>query len=458
MPHTSATIAWQAYKPDAQSPWNRQRVVHLHRRAAFAATWEEIERDLAEGPQAAVDRLLSGTARSQSTPVDFELMSQTIGEAAQASNNVDRLQAWWLYRMLLSPDPLGERLSLLWHNHFATSNRKVQNLAFMHQQNELFHKHARAGFGELLAAVVKHPAMLVWLDADSNRRGHANENLARELLELFTLGIGNYTEQDVKEAARALTGWTVAEGAFRFVAERYDDGEKQLLGEHGRFAGEDLLRLLLDHPATSRRIAWRICGLFFAEGVVDDRAIDELAGGLRERHLDVGWAVQTVLQSTRFFAKENLRTRVVGPVEFAVGTLHALALGKPPPSTLLLADWTSRMGQDLFNPPNVGGWSEGRAWLGSRSIVARANFAAALVERRLWTSAIAPEPRNAIPLTHHGGDLKKTIGAFAELLWGEVLPSVVEECLAEIKDVKEPDARLSASLYWLLAHPESLLG
>ena len=130
-------------------------------------------------------------------------MARIIGDAACASNDADRLKAWWLYRMLLSPDPLGERLTLLWHNHFATSNRKVQDLVFMREQNELLRKHALAPFGELLAAVVKHPAMLVWLDADSNRAGHPNENLARELMELFTLGIGHYTEADVQAAARA---------------------------------------------------------------------------------------------------------------------------------------------------------------------------------------------------------------------------------------------------------------
>ena len=162
-------------------------------------------------------------------------MARTIGDAAVASGNPNRLKAWWLYRMLFSPDPLGERLTLMWHNHFATSNRKVQDLALMREQNDLLRQHARATFGELLHAVVKHPAMLVWLDADANRKGHPNENLARELMELFTLGVGNYTEDDVQAAARALTGWTVVGGRFGFRETRHDDGEKVFLA-HRRSA------------------------------------------------------------------------------------------------------------------------------------------------------------------------------------------------------------------------------
>src|SRR5262249_4672281 len=167
-------------------------------------------------------------------------------------------------------DPLGERLTLLWHNHFATSNEKVNNIASMRRQNEILRKHARGPFGDLLRAVVKDPAMLVWLDAPENRKGHVNENLARELMELFTLGIGNYTETDVKEAARALTGWKVAQDAFRAWAADHDDGDKTVLGRKGRWTGDDLVKMLLEHPATSRRMAWRLCEWLMGEKAVDD--------------------------------------------------------------------------------------------------------------------------------------------------------------------------------------------
>src|SRR5262249_31138717 len=158
-------------------------------------------------PKASIDRLVTGKARSQGVPRDFEKVARLLADAAVSAGDPARLKAWWVYRMLFGPDPLGERLALLWHNHFATSNAKVDDLAAMRLQNEVFRALGRRPFGELLTAVVRDPALLLWLDSPANRKEHPNENLGRELLELFTLGIGNYNEDDVKEAARALTGW-----------------------------------------------------------------------------------------------------------------------------------------------------------------------------------------------------------------------------------------------------------
>jgi uncharacterized protein (DUF1800 family) len=270
----------------------------------------------------------------------------------------------------------------MWHNHFATSIQKVADPALMRKQNETCRRLARRPFGELLEAMVHDPALLVWLDAPANRKGHPNENLARELMELFTLGIGHYSESDVKETARALTGWTVTDGEFREAAARHDDGEKTLLGHSGRWAGADVVRILLDAPSTARRLAWRLCDTLMGEGAVGKADLDALAEGLRARRLDVGWGVETVLRSRAFFAEPNIRTRVLGPVEYVVGTARSLELLDPPPSTLVLADWCARLGQDVFNPPNVGGWPGGRSWLSARSLIGRANFAAALVEGR----------------------------------------------------------------------------
>src|SRR5262249_14601948 len=184
-------------------------------------TWNEVQRDLKDSPQASVDRLLAGKARADGVPENFAYVSDLLVEGAR---DPERLKAWWIYRMLFGPDPLTERLTLLWHDHFATSNVKVRDLPAMRRQNELFREHARAPFGRLLNAVVRDPAMLVWLDASANRKEHPNENLARELMELFTLGIGHYGEDDVKEAARALTGWTLDDtgSQFRAVASRHD--------------------------------------------------------------------------------------------------------------------------------------------------------------------------------------------------------------------------------------------
>ncbi len=373
---------WARYEPTSDTPWDLRRVVHLHRRAGFAATWAEIQRDLKDGPETSIRRVLAGTSRIGVVPEEFEATSTLLADAAVASGDVNRLKAWWIFRMLGTPDPLGERLTLLWHNHFATAQSKVDDLALMRRQNDTFRRLARAPFGTLLEAAIREPALLLYLDAPSNRQDHPNENLARELMELFTLGIGNYAEADVREAARALTGWTVDDGAFREALVKHDDGEKTLLGRKGRWGGADVLAILVEQPSMAQKLARRLCGLFMGEGAVDEPAINGLARELEESRLDIGRAVESVLRSRAFFAPANLGSRVVGPVEFVIGACRALVSRGSTPSTLILADWTTRMGQDLFEPPNVGGWPGGRSWLTPRALVARANFAAALVAGR----------------------------------------------------------------------------
>ena len=210
-PRTTGTprACGRAYAPDDERPWNLRRVVHLHRRAGFAATWDEIQRDLKAGADKSIDRLLKGQSR-EGVPDNFRTVADQLAQRAAA--NPAWLKAWWAYRMYWGPDPLGERLTLMWHNHFATSYDKVDDTAVMRRQNEIFRERGRGPFGELLKAVVHDPALLIWLDAPANRKGNPNENLGRELMELFTLGVGHYTETDVKEAARALTGWKLTLG------------------------------------------------------------------------------------------------------------------------------------------------------------------------------------------------------------------------------------------------------
>jgi len=409
---------WAPYTPDDKTPWNLRRVAHLHRRAGFAASWSAIQRDLKDGPKASIDRLLAGKARGQSVPADFERVSALLADAAVSAGDPARLKAWWVYRMLFGPDPLGERLTLLWHNHFATSNAKVDDLAAMRRQNELFRKLGRQPFGELLTAVVRDPAVLLWLDAPANRKEHPNENLGRELMELFTLGIGNYSEDDVKDAARALTGWTVEDGEFREVAARHDGGDKTILGKKGAWKGEDLLKMLLDHPAAAQRLAVRLGEQFFGEGVLDKDGLSSLADLLRRNNLHVGRAVETILRSRVFFAEKNLRTRILAPAEYVVGAVRALEMLEPPPSTVALADWMTLLGQDLFYPPNVFGWPGGRRWINTRSVVGRANFAAALGG---GSSAGRPEPLDALGMARRhqrAGDLEEVIGFYGELLLG----------------------------------------
>ncbi len=449
---------WAVYTPSAAVPWNLHRVVHLHRRAGFAATWEEIQRDLADGPQASIDRLLTGKSRRR-VPADFERTSTLLAERALTANDAARLKAWWLYRMMFGPDPLGERLTLLWHNHFATSNLKVRDLSAMYRQNELFRAHGRARFGDLLRQVVHDPALLIWLDAPANRKEHPNENLARELMELFTLGIGHYTEKDVKEAARALTGWAADDdGRFCERPQHHDAGVKTIIGRSGSWTGDDLIRQLLEHPATAERLANRLCGLFLGDGAASSAEVSSLAQGLRAHQLDIGWAVATVLRSQTFFADAHIGNRVVGPVEYVVNAARVLELVDPAPSTLVLADWAAQLGQDLFYPPNVGGWPGGRAWISTRAVIGRANYAAALVAGdpvgRPGFDALAFARRRG-----HGSDLDDTLAFFSELLLGTRLPPPARARLIVISKSKRGGEAETArrAVAALLAAPEAQL-
>jgi uncharacterized protein (DUF1800 family) len=411
------TDHWAPYAPDDKAPWDLRRVVHLHRRAGFAATWQELQRDLKDGPEKSIDRLLKG-APGPHTPAEFADTAELLADSAVAAGEIGRLKACWFYRLLFGPDPLAEKLTLLWHDHFATANGKVRDVGLMRRQNDAFRKHARGRFAELLAASVKEPALLVWLDAPANRKGHPNENLARELMELFTLGIGNYSEKDVKEAARALTGWTVEDGAFTFKPARHDAEPKTILGKTGAWSGDDLVKMLLAHPATARRLVFKLCRQFFGEKGVPSEAAESLAAGLRERGLDVGWAVTTILRARAFFAAENVRTRVLAPAEFVAGAARALGLFDPAPSTLALADWSARIGQDLFEPPNVGGWPSGRGWVHSRAMIARANYAAALVSGPNAGRPVPYDPRAAARAAGFAADEAGVLIYHHRLLFG----------------------------------------
>ena len=383
---TDTVSVWTPYEPGDDAPWNVRRVHHLHRRAGFGANWDELQRDLEAGPEAAVDRVFGAAKLVKSfggedgasepkvlttSATEFESLQQLIGDAAVGSGDINRLKAWWFYRMLYTGDPLTERMALMWHNHFATSHLKVANVAMMKRQNDKLRRHAMGKFGDLLRAVVRDAAMMVWLDANANRKEKPNENLARELMELFTLGVGHYDESDVKEVARALTGWTIRQDEFANVDAYHDGGSKTILGREGNFDGDDVLEVLLEHDCVATRIASRLCEMFFAEGVATEEQTQSLAAGLRERELDVRWAVETILRSDAFFAGANIGNRVVDPIQFMIAPLRALEMLTPPPSTLLLAEWSAKLGQDLFYPPNVFGWAGGRSWLTTRTVIGR---------------------------------------------------------------------------------------
>jgi hypothetical protein len=291
----------------------------------------------------------------------------------------------------------------------------------MRAQNETFRRLGRGPFGDLVRAMLRDPALLEWLDAPSNRPGKPNENLGRELMELFTLRAGHYTENDVKNAARALTGLSVVQGRFQNRQQDHDAGDKTVLGKTARFDADSLADHLLSQPAAAKRLALRLCGSLLGEGVVNSAAKRELAGRLRADNLHISHGIETILRSELFFSQRNLHARVSDPVGYVVGAVRALERFDPPPSTLLLAEWTTRLGQDLFYPPNVGGWPGGRGWLSERAVVARANFAAALAAGRLNSDATPPDLAALARRRSRASGARAILQFFAELLTGRPL-------------------------------------
>jgi uncharacterized protein (DUF1800 family) len=365
--------AWEPYRPSRQSPWTLQKVGHLYRRAAFGATWVDLEAGLTAGPEQTIATLLQGGPGQE----EFDRLIAPIARSISRANNGRQTSAWWLYRMLYSPHPLREKLTLFWHNHFATSNAKVQNAGFMIRQYELMRRHALGGFRPLLEEMSKDPAMMVWLDTRLSKKGMPNENYARELMELFSLGIGHYTEKDVREAARAFTGWEIQQGeAVVFNPAEHDDGTKTVLSHAGRWKGKDVVRICLEQPSAPYFIAKKLYRFLVSDAApAGPELLRPLAEQFRRSDYDFGALVSTVLRSNLFFSDTAYRNRVKSPVDFALGIVRALEghLG-----TSALADALRDLGQDLFYPPSVKGWDGGAAWLNGQTLLFRQNLALAL--------------------------------------------------------------------------------
>ena len=391
--------AWTPWAPTASQPWDRRWAGHLYRRAAFGAAWSELEAALASGPDATIDRLLGGRDGQD----DFDrLMDGLAPDSPNQPGNAasPTLQGWWLQRMIHAVHPLRERMVLFWHNHFATSIAKVNQPALMKQQNILMRTHALGKFGPFLLEMSRDPAMLMWLDSNSNVKGRPNENYARELMELFSLGVGNYTEADVREAARAFTGWHTDGRKFVFNRLRHDEGPKSVLGQSGNWDGGDVVRIVLEQPTAARFLVRKFYRAFISEGAQPpETLLEPLADRFRSSGYDVADLVGTLLRSRLFFSEHAYRQRVKSPVEYVVGMLRALE-GKPsaqvdnnlPQGAPPVAGLMEGLGQTLFAPPNVKGWIGGQAWLNSATLLARHNLAWKLVQSSQGNVGVAVNP------------------------------------------------------------------
>jgi uncharacterized protein (DUF1800 family) len=361
---------------------------HLLSRAGFGATPGEIETYSKLTREQAADRLLAGASRSTPTstpppawtaepftPRGYSGMSAEERKLAIRVMNqrAVELQTWWLGEMLATPSPLTEKMTLFWHNHFVSSQRKVRSPQLMYRQNALFREHALGNFGKLLHAASRDPAMVIYLDSAASRKGKPNENFAREVMELFTLGEGNYGENDVKEAARAFTGWNLdpETGEFRFRTALHDDGEKTVLGRTGKLTGEEVLDILLAQPKTAEYLVGKMWREFISPQP-DPAEVKRIAAIFRDSRYDIRTPVRALLVSDAFYAPRNRATLIKSPVDVVVGTLRQFQFQTGDMLPFVFA--TNELGQVLFAPPNVKGWAGGEAWINSTTLLRRKAF------------------------------------------------------------------------------------
>ncbi len=347
-------------------PWrgdfDARAAAHLWRRAGFGADRGTIARSVEQGLE---ETLAEVFARREHDPALTNGILPLL-----ALEEIGPLQAWWMALILGDRAPLVERMALAWHDHFATSFDKVGDARMMHGQVELFRRQGLGDFRALLHALAMDPAMLVWLDGNQNKRGQPNENFAREVMELFALGIGNYDERDVREAARALTGWGVDGRRFVFREQYHDGGTKTVLGKSGAFRGEEVLDVILAHPSCPRHVTRKLLEEFVASHP-DATAIDEWSAILVAEEWSIERTLGRLFRSELFFSPVARCARIAGPVELVARTVISLGAAVPPAEAARAAE---TMGQSLYRPPSVKGWDGGRTWIHAGSWIARHNL------------------------------------------------------------------------------------
>ncbi len=399
-------------KPIQNADWDADKVRHLASRAGFGASHDEITALLKLGPKAAVDAFFTSRPPAElaqfdhsgifdagldpfppSRPATTRLAKQTgsaLGITVKPGGNrplqpvvdkffywlrasrleTDRVAYWWANRMLRQPYPLAEKMALFWHGHFAANEDKVRDYRKMLKQLELFQRAGLGSFRDLLIGVAQDPAMLVFLDAGVNTKDSPNENFAREVMELFTMGVGNYSEADVREAARAFTGWSVDDLSFYVDPQLHDGDSKQFLGSTGSFDGVDIIDLILQQAVASEFVAAKIYR-FFVSTELSEAGAKQLGRLLRQKDYDVGDFLQVLLLSEDFYV--NRGVRIKGPVELVVSTYKKLGLAQIP-GVPDFNQATQGVGQRLMHPPTVAGWSHGRSWITPSLLYERGNF------------------------------------------------------------------------------------
>ena len=413
----------EPFSPSSRDRWDVSKAAHLLRRAGLGPLPAEIAKAVQAGPDGAVDALFAFSSELPPLPPPGEIHlaeahveevvrdglragvkpkdNPELRAALEAANRAHAkglmaLTEWWLDRMAKSQTPLQEKLTLFWHGHFTTSAGDVTDAIAIANQNQLFRQHAAGNFGRLLDGVARDPAMLRYLNNDSNRKGHPNENWARELMELFAMGIGHYTETDIRESARAWTGWTLKDyrtyedrRTFEFRAQLHDTGAKTFFGQTGNLDGTDVMRLILANAATPRWIAVKLAR-FFVSPAPDADLVEAMAQTLKAANYEIAPVLRALFRSRAFYRPEVIHAQIKSPVEFVVGAVRHLGISDP--NWPRLSQLAAQAGQRLFYPPTVKGWDGGKMWINAATIFNRANLAGALLLSRFGaadTSALS---------------------------------------------------------------------
>jgi hypothetical protein len=387
------------FSPFPEKLWDRKMAAHLLDRAGFGGTPAEIDVLVGMGLEKAVNSFIKADDDSDLFPRSELLMPEQRllykqREKAAATEDERRevrrelgkvegasmldLRLWWLNRMRYTAAPLLERATLFWHGHFATSNQKVNDSYLMWQQNDTLRRYALGKFPDMLKAMSRDPAMIRWLDLGDSRKNHPNENFAREVMELFSLGEGHYTEKDIQESARAFTGYRVnyEKGQFHFQEKDFDSGAKTFFDKTGPWTGDDIIDAIVAQPQCARFIGKKLWVFFVAEN-----PSEETLGGIAELLIsngyDIGATLSTIFRSAAFYSPKVVHHQIKGPVQWMIQTTKMLEI--PLPDSRVLENSLSALGQVVFAPPNVKGWDGGRSWISASSLLDRYNLAAYLL-------------------------------------------------------------------------------
>ncbi len=441
--------AWEPFVATDERPWNEALAAHLLRRAGFGGNPRELQDAIHSAPGDVIRQLAGEEDDSDPFQVESEHLAQTI----LATGNPQELSAWWVYTMMRTPRPLLEKATLFWHGHFATSAEKVQDAEAMYHQNRTLRRYALSDFSALVHEISRDPAMLIYLDSVTNRKSHPNENYAREVMELFCLGEGAYSEKDVQQLARCFTGWEIRRGRFRFNRYQHDDGIKVILGKSGSFPNAEAVDVVLDQPAAPRFIVSKLFQFFVCdEPEPSAELIEPLARELREHDWNIGHVIQRILGSNLFFSPHAVGRKVRSPVNMMVGLMRAL---EGSTNASQLAQDLAELGQGLFYPPSVKGWDGGRTWINSSTLLGRANVIGRLVRDEKTRFAGA-----------NLGDYFKQQGATAaddvvdllsRLLLAVPIPDAARRDLVELCK-NAPEDRIATTIHAMSMLPEFQLG